>query len=390
MSKGVLDLLEAVSRRWLDPDDPHRREALAQIPSSAGYDASSLALGLDRTFETLSGEGLSLFLKRSDLERPIPLGSGPRVLVIPGGTVPDPTVRSVYRALLAGSPDIRIKPPSVEPHFAPLLVRTIREEGVRLDLPGLGIDTLLATRDEPDVLQRAFESVDAVILYGGDEAVERVGARLPRSVRFLPHGHAISLALVCRQCLGSTSLPALASGIARDVALYDQAGCLSPIGVYVERGGEQVASELAHALAGSLADLEETMPRGPFGAVRTGAAVLAERARLEFSRGAVLWTPGLATHWTVALVSDPLLEPVPPARFLPVRAVDDLTRIEPNLGSLAGKIQGVALCRGPHDDRVERAARALGPSLVRPAGRLQDPPADWCEDGRDDLVDLCS
>ena len=40
MSEGILDLLEVVSRRWLDPDDPIRDEALAHIPASAGYDVS--------------------------------------------------------------------------------------------------------------------------------------------------------------------------------------------------------------------------------------------------------------------------------------------------------------------------------------------------------------
>ena len=50
--------------------------------------------------------------------------------------------------------------------------------------------------------------------------------------------------------------------MALDAALYDGRGCLSPARVLVAGGDSGRARDFASALAGALADLEQTLPPG--------------------------------------------------------------------------------------------------------------------------------
>ena len=112
-----------------------------------------------------------------------------------------------------------------------------------------------------------------------------------------------------------TAAADVAERLARDVALWDQLGCLSPVAVYAVGGADP-----GEALAGALADAETRWPRGrvPLEA-RNAATAEADQARM---RGAAVHgdADGL---YTVVCERDSRWRPAPMYRFVHVHPVPD-------------------------------------------------------------------
>src|SRR5262249_48273993 len=90
------------------------------------------------------------------------------------------------------------------------------------------------------------EAHDHVWAYGRDQTLERVSAALPAGVILHRHGSGFGVAVL--DAADEAELPGLCAGLARDVALFDQRGCLSPR-VLVVQGSHELAQRAARALA---------------------------------------------------------------------------------------------------------------------------------------------
>src|SRR5205085_2146383 len=104
--------------------------------------------------------------------------------------------------------------------------------------------------------------------------------RLPLRVRFVPYGHRISFAAVGREALAGGAAAETAEGIARDLCVFDQQGCLSPQAIYVERGGATTPEEFADLLAAALEAARSRIPRRQLGPAEA-AAIHQYRASVE-------------------------------------------------------------------------------------------------------------
>src|SRR5690606_17223353 len=108
-----------------------------------------------------------------------------------------------------------------------------------------------------------------------------------------------SVALIGEPATRGGELLRTARGVALDVALWDQLGCLSPIAAYV-LGERRAAERFAEALAAALAALERRMPRGRVEPA-AAAAIARERAEAEMRAAAgepVVVHAGPGTSWT--------------------------------------------------------------------------------------------
>ncbi|HEX5724837.1 MAG TPA: acyl-CoA reductase, partial [Longimicrobiaceae bacterium] len=394
----IVAVVDRAAARLLDPGDPLRATAEHALPAVTGYSPAMTRLVLDRMAADWRAGPLTTLLRAEfgdpevlDGFRPGPdartlrAAFGPRLAVhVFSGNVPGVAVTSLVRSLLVKAATLG-KTAAGEPLLAPLFARAVAEEDA-------GLGACLAVTYWPggaEALERAaLEAADAVVAYGGAEAVASVRARTPPRARFLAYGPRLSFAAVGRDRLTRAEAPALARDAALDAAIFDQQGCVSPHLFYVEEGGEVGPREWAALLAAAMEQVERELPRGPL-APGESAAIHQLRGEAEFASGAVLHASPGGTAWTVVYDPDPAFAASCLNRVVRVKPVAALAEVPALLEAYASVLQTVGVAASPAAARALAAALGrLGASRVAPLGRMAWPPPHWHHDGRPPLLDL--
>ena len=280
------------------------------------------------------------------------------ILHIISGNTPAAGLQSLIRGLLLGSHNLSKIPSAGLPEVAAFREALPRELAERVEI----------SADLPDEwLARA----DAVIVFGSDETIAHFRARVRAGQTFIAHGHKISAGFV----FDDPRFESVA-GAARDVAAFDQQGCLSPQVIYVRGDARAYAARLAVEM-GTLA------PRGAISlseslAIRTAREEIAFRA--ANGEDAQLWQSAGSTAWTVAFETAPGFPRSPLNRFVFVKPLPaDLAEVREHLS-----------CAGIWPATIEhsRPLAALGFSRICPLGAMQTPPWTWHQDGAASLAGL--
>lgn len=208
------------------------------------------------------------------------------------------------------------------------------------------------------------EAGDELWAYGSDATLAEIRRSLPAGVRFHAHGSGIGVAVVDAAHVHRDTALALA----RDIAPFDQRGCLSPRLALV-RGSARDALELARLVAAALSELELRIPLGELDADER-ADVLRYRDTLAYSGQ----LEAAGRGW-VGTASAPAIAPV--GRNLHVTA----TPAPHNL--LAPLARGVAALgiSGP-PELAARLAAALPAARASGLGSMQRPALDGPVDRR--------
>jgi hypothetical protein len=398
----IVAVVDRVAARLADAGDPLRRAAARALPLVTGYSPPMVA----RVLDTMAADwrtGPLRALLRAEFGDPRVLDEfrprasapgwerafGPRLVThVFSGNVPGVAVTSLVRALLVKAASLG-KTAVGEPVLAPLFARAVAEEDA-----GLGeclAVTYWAGGDE-EMERAAIAGAEAVVVYGGSEAVAAVRARTQGGTRFLGYGQRLSFAAVAREALGETEAVEVARRCALDVATFDQQGCVSPHVVYVEEGGETDARGFARLLADGMAAVEKELPRGTL-APREASAIRQLRGEAEIamlSGGMTeLHASPDGTAWTVVFDSDPAFRASCLNRVVRVKPVADLSHVPGLVGELGPVLQSVGVAGPP--ERVRALAEplgALGASRVAPLGRMAWPPQQWHHDGHPPLREL--
>lgn len=408
----ILSAWEDVVAAFLDPGSPERRGLGERFIAATGLSPEGVQAGLEAVLGGVRGTPAArLFQRARELltdGSPEPAGGpgqtpaettkpggGPSTpaeapvrrrfaLVVLASNLPALAVQPLLPALAARRP-VLLKSPTAEPFFAPAFVRALVQR-----LPALA-DAVAArvwAGGEEALEAPLLERAGVVVAYGGEEALASLErrARTLGSARFAGYGPKTSLAAVGRDA----DPDAVATGLARDVALFDQRGCLSIAAVYVE-GPNDRGRELAEALAAELGRLARTWPPGPVDPATAGA-VRQVRAEAELrglfrppvTAGAA--EPPLAAG-TVVVEPRPAFQPTPGLRTVRVHPLPDLSALPDLLDPWHGRLQGAALAAA---DKIEPDLTALGISRITPPGRLQHPDALWHNGGVDSLEALAA
>jgi hypothetical protein len=378
---ALADVLDA----WSAPGSPLAKSLAEALPTPTGFAQAAVAEGLACGLAPYTGAALRDLI-RSELGGAERIDAGlvagfDTTAVVLAGAIPLPTFVAVLAPLALRSP-VLVKTPAPDPLTAPALARSLAE---RDPLLGACVEAVDFRRDDAEAMAALCES-PCVAATGSDEAVAAIGARVRPSQRFLGSGHRFSLVLLGP---GATRGPALADAaarLARDFALWDQLGCLSPVSVHAVGAEPATAGRVAEALAGALADAESRWPRGRIDAA-TAAAIA--RARDEASlRGASLRAPE-GTAWSVVCERDPALRPSPLHRFARVHPAESVDAALGAIAPHAARLAGVAVAGfGAATADLAEALAALGASRVCAPGALQTPPLAWPRDGRPVLLSL--
>jgi hypothetical protein len=403
--------LGGAGRRFLDPADPLRLEALARLPEACGLSAPMCEAVLNgmaadwtterfvRLLETELGrtDALERFVDRRGRTS---MAVGPSLCVqIVSGSVPGVGVTALARSLLVKGPTL-LKPGRGDMVLPELFARALRE----IDQPladALGVVYWPGGSEECE--DAALVEADVVTVYGSDETVKLVRARLPATTRLLAYHHRVSVGLVGRDALTRSAVARTADDVAFAVALFDRRGCVSPQLVWVEEGGEVDPERFADELARALAQLEARLPSGTLGA---GEAVRLQQARgtaeLLEGVGALRVRHGGSSGWTVVLekgagpgreerpnIPGTAVAPSAPGRFVRLWPVADLGEVPSLLQPLGVHLQTVGITgAGPRLEALAMALGRVGASRVTPFAAVPFPPPWWHHDGRGPLRDL--
>ncbi len=398
----IVGILSATAQSWLEPANRFRRMALAQSEAETGFSEATLARGLEAFFKQLTAENLNALLsqdlghaERLDrftqdrITNTAALARGPELLAhIAAGNIPNPTILSLVLGFLTRSAQF-VKCARGTSLLPRLFAHSIYEVEPKLaacleiaEWPG-GTEPLE---------QALFAEADCVTATGSDETLAAIQRRLPWRARFLGYGHRISFGFITSEALARYELKKTAQNAARDVAAWDQMGCLSPHVFYIEHGGATTAEQFAELLAQELAAFESHEPRGKLSAY-DAAAIALKRSFYEVRSAAAgdvkLWQSKNSTAWTVVYEADPQFQTSCLNRFVYVKPSPHLTETLRYCEPLRDRVSTVGLAAG--GERAQQLATQLarwGVTRVCRLGEMQNPPLTWRHDGRPALGDL--
>jgi len=356
----ILAAWESSIDELLDRSSPTRREIDPHLVVASGLSDAGLRAALD---VVLGGAHV-------DAARRLFLDSRPSrvagvTLVILASNLPGLGVQTLLPALARRRPLV-LKSPSSEPRFHSALHRLLLSE-----LPELApaLVTTTWTGGDREVESAIFPLVDRIVLYGNARTIGDVGPRTSTSLRSL--GPRISFAVVSKECAPDD----IAAGLARDVALFDQRGCLSLQAVYTD--GDP--ARLADALERALRELAVSLAPGP---PPPEEAAAVHRLRLEAEmRGLELRLLDLA-QGTIVVEPHPELTASPGLRTIRIHAVESLHRLPRLLEAQRGLLQGVALAGGTAW-ALRPALESLGATRFALPGALQQVDVGWHNGGID-------
>lgn len=335
----VKTLLDA-SRVLQDSTHPLGRRARELLPGVTGLSPQNVEWALSHALEThASDEELAMLLART------PECEVAHVLL--SANVFVAALRAVAIAL-AAAPRVFVRASRREPEMVQLLAAAA---------PGL-FQVVDELTPRPG---------DHVWAYGSDATLSLLREKWPDAVRL--HGHGSGFGCVMLDDTDVTSAAqttALASGVSRDVAAFDQRGCLSPR-VILLQADLSAAQRLKHALLAALQQRELEVPRGELSAD--------ERAQIQRYHatlcmvGEVTATPG----GLVSLESSPMPFVLPPTgRVIHIRCVTDGIA---ELHTLRQHLTTIGIHHGNLGLR-ERLQREFTGVRVAPVGTMQTPGLD--------------
>jgi len=369
--------LDRLATRWLQPGFAPRRRALATLPAVTGYAPGTIRHAIDRLWGALSARELARVAHAE-------LGAGqPERLAFHSlaGNVPGVGIFGIVAALLAGVPSL-VKTAEREPLLPLLLAETLAAVEPRLG-------AALAVAHWPggsDVHQRlAVTRASVVLAYGRDDTMESLASHGPhRMLRFGPH---LSVAVVCREAADAD----VAAVGARQVALFDQQGCLSPQYLVLEERDAQATEAFVAALADALRRLAVELPAAALSLDEATAAWhYLERQRWREQEGhAVRVVADRTARFSIVCDRGDTPPSSPLNRHLAVLPVAALAQAGPRLEAFAGTIDTIGVAApASRLDEVAALADAAGAHRLCPLERMQAPPFAWRQSGHARIASL--
>jgi hypothetical protein len=398
----IVGVIDAVAARLLDAGDPLRQAAERALPAVTAYSPPMIRLVLDRMAADWRAPRLRELLRAEfgdprvlDGFRPAPRSNGlhaafgPRLAVhVFSGNVPGVAVTSLVRSLLLKSATLG-KAAVGEPLLAALFARGVAEADAEL---GQCLAVTYWPGGDEAMERAALDAADAVVVYGGADAVATIRSRTPVTARFLGYGPKVSFGVVGRGFLRENDAREAAHGAALDASTFDQQGCVSPHLFYVEEGGPVSPDGWAAMLAEEMAEVERELPRGVL-APGESSSIRQLRAEAEFAEagggGVRLHASAEGTAWTVVFDPKPDFSASCLNRVIRVKPVASLADVPALVERFGTVLQTVGVAADAESTRVLAEALArIGASRFTTFGQMAWPPPWWHHDGRPPLREL--
>jgi len=387
----IVEAIDQVAGLFLDHAHPLRQEAESALTQGSSKEMAQFAI--EDCFSQLTFQSLRQLLEEElgdplvlDQFRPKRHGGGltraygPNIIthILPGN-VPSISVISLVSALLVKSASIaKISGKDAAPSLAALFVKGLQS----VDHPLAQSITLSPWKHEQTELTvEAFRRAELVMLYGSDETIEALRPHIPTGTRVIVHGPKISLGMLAREAISRK----VAQDAAWDIALYDQAGCLSPHLYYVEEDGTDAPVVFAQWVAEALEKIP--LPKEPV-SPSSGSAIQQLRGSIPL-KGGTVFTSKAGVDWTVLYDPNPDFAPSPLARTVWIKPIKMLSDVGIYLEPMRPYLQaiGIAVSSARMEGLINQLG-LLGANRICSIGKMQRPPLTWHHDGRFRILDL--
>ncbi|HYL27642.1 MAG TPA: acyl-CoA reductase [Candidatus Nitrosotalea sp.] len=255
--RAILDAIDAAARCWSDACFPARMRASQAVTERTGYSQPMVEYALDRLFGEVRRDALASVIEDElgslgTLDEFTPRGGRPparalaigRVCIVSSRTTIGVAILPAIFALCAKC-EIVVK--DREDHLVAAFFETLSAE-----LPELR-DFALAQTWHGDVDAVGLSNFDAVVAFGSDATIQKIGEHVRPPARFIGYGSRASAGYVTREVLnGERAAQRIARNAARDLALYESEGCLSLHALFVEEGGVVSVEGFTQALVEAL------------------------------------------------------------------------------------------------------------------------------------------
>jgi hypothetical protein len=356
------DALFKGAAQWRDPNSVVRqqaREALHDVEWPAPVVEAALQDVLRDAESTVAGA-------------PEPVTSLTVLAILPGNVI-GPAIATAYCAAAAGAA-LMLKSSSRELH----LVDIVANQFKTLGSPVAGtLEPMRWSGGDVDWEAKIFPRAQRIVAFGDDETIADIRGRAPQGVDVVAYGSAYSVGFV----LAASDVSAVAEAAARDVAMFDQRGCLSPQTIYVE-GDDSRAILFGHALARALASVGHELPRASAG--MTERAAIGEFVRRLHVRalpssshalGTVLAGPASKGYPEFVVGIEPFSSPVCAGfgRLVVVKPCAGLEQAASAVSTLGARLDSVGTGGAPAARLTQRFLDA-GALRVCLLGEMQRPP----------------
>lgn len=289
-ARQIVRSIADAAQRWSDADFPPRVRVLGAIADRTGYSPPVVEYALDRLFESLSTPALEAVIadelgSLDALDRFVERSGRPHARALPAGAACIVSSRTTIGvAIVPAAFALCAKCPTVVKDREDLLVSAFfatlaqEREAFRAAAVARAWD---GAQSDFDIAEFA-----TVVAFGRNDTLARLRERCAPEARFVGFGAKASAGYVGRETLDEqNSARSIATGAARDLALYESQGCLSLHVLFVERGGDVSPERFAELLAG---EIERAAIEFPVGTRDAGdlAALGSARALAAFRAAA--------------------------------------------------------------------------------------------------------
>jgi phenylacetate-coenzyme A ligase PaaK-like adenylate-forming protein len=396
----VLDTLAEVGRFCSDERSPWYREAFRQVREQSGFSRETIAASM-KVLPAIFDRGemekrlrLELFLPGAldacvaregydGLVTAVPRGV---VLHVGAGNVFLGIIDSLLMGMLTRNANV-VKTASGGAasmvHFARALKKCDRR-----GLLASSVAVLSWPGGAAGVEEAAARSVDAVMVWGGEEAVAAYRRAAPSQVHVAGFGPKVSMAVVFPSALGSAGADAVAERLARDASVWEQNACSSPHTAFIVdpdlRRRDPLARGFCSALSAAFEKLRRELPPAELSFDEQVEITRArELAKADMAVGeASLRSSFPSTAWTVISEKDPVFRVSALNRTLYVKCVASFREVEKAAAAYRGHVQTAGVA-GTMEEREEAARRLapLGIARVTRLGAMLESPAGSPHDG---------
>lgn len=350
----------ATVEAFLDPRSKERIALKPLLEAGCSLSPAGLEAGLASVLGGVQRRNAREIFRQAESSS---AGDTSPLLVVLAGNLPALAVQPLLPALAVGRPVV-LKSPSSEPFFAAAFASALAS---REPLLGHALAALSWPGGDRSLEEPALHGCGKVIAYGAADTLADLAARAPSTL--VGHGPRLSIAV-----LGPGADPARqAAGLARDIALFDQRGCLSLQAIFTTDSPLQLASALAE-------ELRRLAREWPPGRASLGELAALRQVQIEAQMRGLHYHQLGPREGLVIVEPEPSLLASPGLRTVRIHPLPDLGALPALLAPWWGRLQGVALAGEVHPEIIE-ALKRLGSSHFATPGKLQRPDATWRNGG---------